>query len=371
MSTRLFETIRIGNHELNNRVTMAALTRQRAEEDGVPTDLHALYYAQRASAGLVVTEGTFPSFHSRAFPGQAGIATDEQQEGWRSVADAVHDRGGVIFMQVMHGGRTTHPTLTRGAVPEAPSAIAKGSPVHSWNREKHEGPVPRALETAELPRIVAEFRDAARRAVAAGIDGVEIHAANSYLLHEFLAPSSNQRSDNYGGSPENRVRLVIEVIRAVAEEIGAERTALRISPMHNIQGVEETDPADITATYGALFDGVKDLDLAYVSMLKFDLEDEVAQYIRTRVQQDLRTPLILNTGFAVVTQLEEAEHLVADLGADAVAVGRMIIANPDLVERWRNGAELNEPDSDTFYYGVDSLADGYTDIEPLYADGRV
>lgn len=265
-------------------------------------------------------------------------------------------------MQIMHGGRTTHPLLTRGAIPEAPSAIATGGEAHTWDYGKHAAPVPRALDTEELPRIVAEFRAAARRAVDAGIDGVEVHSANGYLLHEFLAPNSNQRTDRFGGSPENRSRLVIEVIRAVAAEIGAERTAVRISPMNNIQGIQETDPADVKATYGALFAGIADLKLAYISLLKSDLVDEVSRFVRTRVQDELGIPLILNTGFAEATQLAEAEHLIDDLGADAVAVGRLLIANPDLVERWHNGDDLNEPDMSTFYYGGEH---GYTDYPEL------
>lgn len=361
MTTRLFDSVTLGNARLDNRVTMAALTRQRAGEDGVPTDLHAEYYAQRASAGLVVTEGAFPAFTNRAFPGQAGIADSAQQTGWKRVADAVHERDGVLFMQIMHGGRVSHPNLLRGGVPEAPSAIAPGVGVHTFDG-KFPAPEPRALEADEIPRIVAEFAAGARRAVDAGLDGVEIHGANGYILHEFLTASANQRGDDYGGAPENRARLLVEVIRAVATEIGAERTAFRISPQHDVQGAVEPDPADVKATYDAVFDGVADLRLAYVSLLKADPQDEVAHFVRTRVQDDLGVPLILNTGFGVVTQLEEAKHLVDELGADAVAVGRMLIANPGLVERWQNGGELNAPDPATFYVGG---VRGYTDYPAL------
>ncbi|MGD7001974.1 alkene reductase [Corynebacterium halotolerans] len=363
MSTRLFEPVRIGNHELNNRVTMAALTRQRAGEDGIPTELHVEYYSQRASAGLVVTEGAFPAFTNRAFPGQAGIADVEQQAGWEPVADAVHERGGVIFMQIMHGGRVSHPNLLRGNTPEAPSAIAPNVDIHTFDG-KLPAPEPRSLEAGEIPRIIAEFATAARRAVDAGLDGVEIHGANGYLLHEFLADSANQRTDNYGGSPENRARLLVEVIRAVADEIGAERTAFRISPQHGVQGTVEPDAADVKATYDAVFDGIADLNLAYVSLLKGDPDDEVARFVRTRVQDDLGIPLILNTGFGVVTQLQETRYLVDELGADAVAVGRMLIANPDLAERWRDGVELNAPDPATFYVGGPS---GYVDYPFAHA----
>lgn len=365
MSTRLFQPVHIGNHHLRNRVTMAALTRQRAGEDGVPGQLHAEYYSQRASAGLVVTEGAFPAFGNRAFPGQAGIANAQQQEGWRGVAEAVHARGGTLFMQIMHGGRVSHPNLLRGKTPEAPSAIAPGGEVHTFEG-KLPLPEPRALDTGELPRIVEEFVTAARRAVDAGVDGVELHGANGYLLHEFLSPTANERTDKYGGSPENRARLVIEVIRSVAAEIGAERTAIRLSPQHDVQGTLETDDADVLATYGALFTGIADLELAYVSVLKFELEDEVGTFVRRQIQNVLGVPLIVNTGFRVVTQVTEAKQLVDDLGADAVAVGRMLIANPDLVERWETGAEMNEPDVGTFYRGGE---EGYIDY-PMLAHDR-
>ncbi|WP_080792074.1 alkene reductase [Corynebacterium pacaense] len=365
MSTRIFDTFILGNRQLGNRITMAALTRQRAGEDGVPTELHAEYYSQRAGAGLIVTEGTFPAFGNRAFPGQAGIANEEQQRGWSGVAEAVHRRGGVVFMQIMHGGRVSAPDLLRGGIPEAPSAIAAGIEVHGWEGKKFQAPVPRALDTAELPRIVDEFVAAARRAVDAGLDGVEIHGANGYLLHEFLAPTSNHRDDAYGGSPENRARLLIEVIRAVAGEIGAQRTAVRISPQHNVQGTVEPDEQDVIATYGALFSGIRDLTPAYISVLKLDPADRVGRFLRDGIQRELGIPLILNTGFPTVTGYDDARHLVDDLGADAVAVGRLFISNPDLVERWATGAELNPPDASTFYSGG---AHGYTDYPELARD---
>lgn len=355
--TKLFDSVHIGKYTLSNRVTMAPLTRQRAGEDGTPTELHTEYYSQRASAGLVVTEGVFPAYSCRSFPGQAGLANDEHTEAWKPVAEAVHARGGVIFAQVMHGGRTSHPDLLRDAPVKAPSAIATGGDVRGFSG-KAEGVVPEALTLEELPGIVDEFRQAARRAVEAGLDGVEIHGANSYLLHEFLAPNSNVREDEYGGSPENRARLVAEVIRAVADEIGAERTALRISPQHNIQGIAETDAAETIATYQALFEAIADLKLAYISMLSNNPVDEVSTELRRQIQKEHGWPLLLNSGFAVVTQLDEAKHIVDDLGADAAVVGRMLIANPDLVERWEAGAELNEPDMNTFYVGG---AKGYTD----------
>ena len=351
--TTLFDPLTVGNYELKNRVVMAPLTRMRADADGVPTDIMVEHYAQRASAGLVVAEGTFPTLVSRGYVNEPGLATDEQAAGWGRVADAVHERDGLFFIQIMHAGRLVHPALTEGQQGEAPSAIAPGQPIHIPGG-KAETPEPRALELDELPRVRDEFVAAARRAVDAGVDGVELHSANGYLLQQFLTPASNQRTDEYGGSPENRARFVIEVTRAVAEEIGADRVGIRISPQHNVQGAVEADHADAVATYEVLVDGIKDLGLAYLSMLYKDIDSSFVQDLRTR----FGGPFMLNSGFSEHTDLEESEHIVQDDIADAVVVGRALIANPDLVERWRDGLELNKPDSKTFYGGG---ARGYTD----------
>lgn len=359
--TKLFDSVQIGRYNLDNRVTMAPLTRQRAGEDGTPTDLHKEYYSQRASAGLVVTEGVFPAYSCRSFPGQAGLATDEHTEAWKPVAEAVHARDGVIFAQVMHGGRTSHPDLLRDAPVKAPSALATGGEVRGFGG-KTEGVVPEALTTEEIAQVIEEFRLSARRAIDAGLDGIEVHGANGYLLHEFMAPNSNVREDEYGGSPANRARLTAEIIRAVAEEIGADRTAVRISPQHNIQGIAEVDVDETIATYQAFFEQIADLKLAYVSVLVNDPQSPVATELRQQIQHTHGWPLLLNTGFAVVTQLDEAQKIVDELGADAAVVGRMLIANPDLVERWKSGAELNEPDMATFYAGGPK---GYIDYPSL------
>lgn len=351
--TDLFQPAQAGALRLANRITMAPLTRKRAGEDGVPTDLHVEYYAQRASVGFLVTEGTFPSFRSRGFEGQAGIANAEQQEGWRRVARAVHDRGGVLVMQVMHAGRMAPPPLTRGEEPEAPSAIAPGVSAHTPHG-KMELPVPRALATAELSRVIEEFVAGARRAIDAGVDAVEIHGANGYLLHEFLSPVSNTRTDAYGGTPQARARFVVELVRAVAAEVGADRVGLRISPEHNIQGVLEEDPQDALATYEALIEGIKDLGLAYLSILHKDYKGELV----TRLRELFGGFVVLNSGFQEVTDLTEAEDIMGSGLADAVAVGRELIANPDLVRRWREGLELNPIDFDTFYTPGEH---GYTD----------
>lgn len=355
----LFDSLELGRLTLPNRVTMAPLTRSRAGRDGVPTDLHTTYYTQRASLGLIVTEGVFPAVTSRAFPGQTGIETAEQVAGWRRVADSVHAAGGRIFMQVMNGGRLSHASLLEGEQPVAPSALASGTAVRDFESRK-ECPVPRALEAEELPRIVDEFRQAARNAVDAGMDGVEIHGANGYLLHQFLSPSSNHREDAYGGSPENRYRLVEEVVRAVAEEIGADRVALRLSPQNNIQGIAETDAADVLATYGGLLRATADLGLAYVSFLNAEPTGELISELSTHARANGRTRVILNSGFGQITQREEAEQLVQH--GDAVAVGRLAISNPDLVRRWQEELPVTAPDESTFYTGGER---GYTDY-PSY-----
>lgn len=350
-NSKLFSPVHVGRYTLANRITMAPLTRCRAGEDGTPTELHAEYYAQRASAGLVVTEGTFPAFSCRSFPGQAGIADGAHVAGWRAVADKVHAAGGTIFMQIMHGGRTSHPDLLRGAAVKAPSALATGGEVRGFTG-KMTGPIPEAMTAADIEAVTAEFVEASRRAIEAGLDGVEIHCANGYLLHEFLSPVSNVRTDEFGGSPERRAAFPAQVIRAVADEIGADRVGFRISPEHNIQGVLETDREDVLATYGALLDAVG--DVAYLSILHKDIDGELVAFLRGRFDG----AVLLNSGFGSITQLSEAQRIVDEDLADAVSVGRLLIANPDLARRWQEGLDLNEPDMSTFYTPG---ARGYTD----------
>jgi len=350
--SRAFENAQVGPWTLPQRFVMAPLTRNRAGEGGVPTDLNVEYYRQRASAGLIITEGTQPSAVGQGYLDTPGIHSDEQVAGWSRVSEAVHAEGGRIFIQLMHAGRIAHPDNKNGLESVAPSAIAApGKMVTANGQVDH--PTPRALETDEVPGIVADFVHAARQAVAAGADGVEIHSANGYLLHQFLAPSSNTRTDGYGGSPENRARLTVEVTRAVAEAIGAERVGIRISPAHNIQGVLEEDAADVRATYDALVGGIADLGLAYLSILA-DPKSDLLRDLRQR----FGGPVIINTGFGDVTTLDSVEGLLErDLG-DLVAVGRPFLANPDLPKRWREGIELNEPNPDTCYGGG---SEGYTD----------
>lgn len=351
----LFDTLTAGAWTLPNRLVMAPLTRNRAKGT-VPGDLAVEYYAQRASAGLIITEGSQPTAVGQGYLDTPGFHSDEQLAGWRRVADAVHAKDGRIVAQLMHAGRISHPDNTGGQDIIAPSAIAApGQMVTADGQKPH--PTPRALELDEIPGVVEGFVQAARNAVEAGLDGVEVHAANGYLVHQFLAPGSNERTDEYGGSPEHRARFAIEVTRAVAEAIGADRVGIRISPAHNIQGATEEDAADVAATYGLLVDAIAPLGLAYLSILA-DPKLDLVQDLRRR----FGGVVIANDGFGEVTTRESAQEILDKDLADAVAVGRPFLANPDLPRRWQTGAELNEPNPDTFYGGG---AEGYTDYPAL------
>ena len=354
--SRAFEPVRIGPWKLPQRFVMAPMTRNRAGEGMAPTELTAEYYAQRAGAGLLIAEGTQPSAVGQGYPNTPGIHSADQVAGWRAVADAVHARDGRIVVQLMHAGRVSHPDNKDGLEAVAPSAVAApGEMITATGMQAH--PTPRALETDEIPAVIEEFVQAARNAVDAKIDGVEVHSANGYLLHQFLAPNTNLRTDAYGGSPEARARFTVEVTRAVAAEIGADRVGLRISPGHAFNGIEETDEADVRATYEAVADGVADLGLAYLSILADPSSDLVVD-LRAR----FGGPVVINTGFSDVTTIESVEKILEQDLADLVAVGRPYISNPDLAERWRTGAELSEADQATIYGGG---AEGYTDYPSL------
>ncbi|WP_022905333.1 alkene reductase [Curtobacterium sp. B18] len=359
---KLFEPAELGALPLSNRIVMAPLTRTRAGEHGIPNDLLVEHYAQRAGLGLIVTEGTWPVQEGRSYPGQPGIETDEQIAGWRRVADAVHAEGGRIVMQLMHGGRVSHTAISATPRIVAPSAIAAPGQTHLPDGSKADMPVPHALTTDEVHEAVQGFVRAARNAIAAGLDGVEVHGANGYLVHEFMSAASNTRTDEYGGSPENRARFAIEVTTAVAEAIGADRTGIRLSPEHGIQGVVESDPADVHAVYTAVAEGLAPLGLAFVDILHAEPTGDLVQHIR----RTAGAPLVANSGFSALTTRDEAIALVEGGHADAVGVGRAAIANPDLAYRWEQDTELNEPRPE-FFYGA--TAEGYTDY-PTLAEAR-
>lgn len=353
----LFSPITVGELKLPNRLVMAPLTRCRSGEDGVPGPLVVEHYRQRASLGLIVSEGTYPSHAGQGFPGQPGLVTDEQIAGWSAVTDAVHAEGGRIFAQVMHAGRVTHEDTNGGRTVVGPSAIAIDGMTRTY-KGKQPFPVPHALTEDELPGVIAEFVQGSVNAIKAGFDGVELHGANGYLLHEFLAPSANQREDRYGGSPENRIRFVVEVVTAVADAIGAGRVGLRISPEHNVQGATELDRDDLSRTYSLLTQAISPLGLAYLSVLHQEPSGEFVRELRKQFDG----AFLLNTGFSLITTRAEAFSLIEQDLADAVVVGRPAIANPDLARRWEENLPENEPNMATFYT---SGAEGYTDY-PAY-----
>ncbi|WP_210493840.1 alkene reductase [Patulibacter sp. SYSU D01012] len=352
--------LRLGALALPHRLVMAPLTRNRADEDGRPNALMAEYYGQRAgSAALIDSEATWVAQTGKPYPRTPGIATDDQRDGWREVTDAVHARGGRIVAQLWHGGRVAHPDTT-GEQAVAPSAVPfERLTLVTPHEAQASIPVARPLATDELPGIVAQFADAARRALDAGFDGVEVHAANGYLLHQFLADGTNRREDAYGGSPENRARLVLEVVRAVVDAVGAERTGIRLSPGGH-PGHEVTE-SDDGATYRVLAAGLRPLGLAFVHVLAEDPAAAVVAEIRAGVG----APFLLNTGFAHVTERDEAIALVADGLADAAVVGRGFIANPDLYERWSTGAAENALRPEGLYSGG---PEGYVDYPSLTAE---
>jgi N-ethylmaleimide reductase len=350
--SQLFSTVRVGRHTLSNRLVMAPMTRSRAEVDGTPGALAATYYSQRATVGLIVTEGTQPSDDGQGYLTTPGIYTDAHVAGWQPIAAAVHAQGGHLFIQLMHVGRMSHPDNTpHHRQPVAPSAIAPGAPMFTA-KGMQPIPEPRALSTDEIRQTVADFRLAARRAIEAGADGVEIHGANAYLVHQFFAPSANTRSDQYGGSIENRARFAIEVAAAIAEEIGADRTAIRLSPGAKLGGIDEGPQGPDLYRY--LVAELGKLGLAYVHVLHQGDESLLA---------DIRR---LWSGTLIVNRPGRArEHIGADVAsglAELESYGQMVLANPDFVARLKTQAPMNDADRNTFYGGS---AQGYTNYPAL------
>jgi N-ethylmaleimide reductase len=349
-----FTPVRLGRYILPNRLVMAPMTRSRAKVDGTPGDLATEYYSQRASAGLIVTEGTQPSDDGQGYLATPGIHTPAHVAGWKRVTGAVHDKGGRIFIQIMHAGRMSHPDNTphhRQAV--APSAIAPGSQMFTATGMQ-DIPTPRALTTEEVRQTVTDFRHAARSAIEAGADGVEIHGANGYLVHQFLAPSANTRTDEYGGSIANRARFAIEVATAIAEEIGADRIAIRLSPGITMWGIDEG--AEGPALYRYLVAQLDRLGLAYLHILHSGDEKLVGD-IRALWKQSL----ILNRPGRPRDQIGAD---VASGLADLESYGQMVLANPDFVARLKTGAPMNEANRASFFGGA---AQGYTDYPALEA----
>ncbi|WP_329406885.1 alkene reductase [Nocardia vinacea] len=351
MLNSLLTPTAVGGMTLPHRLVMAPMTRDRSTPEGIPTDLNAEYYAQRASHALIITEGTQPSADGQGYLLTPGVHSDEQIAGWRKVTDAVHAANGRIFIQLMHVGRISHPDNTpHGRQPVAPSAIRPEGVMFTASGPR-EMPIPRALSSQEIAATVDEFRRAAAAAVAAGADGVEIHAANGYLVHQFLSGNTNQRTDRYGGSIDNRIRFAVEVAAAVADEIGSDRTGVRISPGNTYNDIAESDTVEL---YPALVRALGPLGLAYLHVMHMG-DDALLEILRTLWP----ATLILNRGG---TELPIRAKDIENGTADMVSVGALALANPDLVERLRSGAPLNTPDPATFYGGG---AAGYTDY-PTY-----
>ncbi|HET7232246.1 MAG TPA: alkene reductase [Longimicrobium sp.] len=352
----LFTPFQLGPYELRNRMVMAPMTRSRAGEGNAVTDVTVEYYRQRATAGLIVTEGTQVSPQGVGYTSTPGIHTPEQVAAWRKVTDAVHAEGGRIFAQLWHTGRVSHPSFHGGELPVAPSAIGFEGQVFTY-QGMQPYVTPRALEAGEIPGVVAQFAHAAERAYEAGFDGVELHGANGYLIDQFLRDGSNQRTDQYGGSIPNRARFLNEVTAAAVDVWGGDRVGVRLSPYVAANGMSDSDPE---ATFGYAASTLNAYGLAYLHLIDA-LSGPMAQpgkRITPAIRAIFRHPLIVNGGYDAQTG-----NLVVSSGqADLVAFGVPFLANPDLVRRYREGAPLNTPDRATFYGGDEH---GYVDYPAL------
>lgn len=355
----LFEPYSLGSLTLSNRIVMAPLTRNRAESDFVPGTLTAEYYAQRATAGLIIAEATQISQQGQGYQDTPGIYTQGQIDGWRKVTDAVHDKGGHIFLQLWHVGRVSHVDLQpNGQAPVAPSAIRAETKTFV-NNTFVDVSAPRALELNEIPGIIADFRRAAANAIAAGFDGVEVHGANGYSLDQFAKDGANARTDAYGGSTENRARLMLEVTAAVVEEVGAERTGIRISPVSPANGVSSTDPQ---AQFNYIVEELDELGIAYLHVVEGATGGpwDVAPFDFAALRRKFRNTYIANNGYDLDLATTRLEQKLADL----FAFGKPFIGNPDLVERLKIGAPLADFDPSTLYGGGSA---GYTDYPTIAA----
>lgn len=353
MSQDLFSVGQLGSITVKNRIAMAPLTRNRAGEGGVPHALNVTYYAQRATAGLIITEATPISAMAHGYPNLPGIYTDQQIAGWLKVTDAVHKVGGKIVLQLWHVGRISHPNmLPDNATPVAPSAVKPAgqafTPVGMIDYVE-----PRALDVTELPALVQDYVLAAKAAMAAGFDGVEIHAANGYLLDQFLRDGSNQRQDEYGGSIAHRIRLLLEVTKAVTGAIGADKVGMRLSPVNPFNDMNDSDPQTL---FNALAQALNPFNLAYLHVVEGGIHGggEAAPFDFSAFRQLYQGKYMANLGY----DKARGDAAIASGHADIVAYGVPYIANPDLVARFAQNAPLNEADSTTFYGGAEV---GYTD----------
>jgi N-ethylmaleimide reductase len=356
----LFDPIKLGDLTLPNRILMAPLTRGRATRDHVPTDLMRIYYAQRAGAGLILTEATGISRQGLGWPYAPGLWTAAQVEGWRPVVDAVQAAGGRIFAQLWHMGRVVHSSFLGGAAPVSASATQAPAKAHTYDgRQPYD--MARALRLDEIPGVIADYVRAAHNARAAGFDGVQIHGANGYLIDQFLRDGTNLRDDAYGGRVENRIRLLREVTRAVADEVGAGRTAVRLSPNGEVQGANDSDPFTLFPAAAA---ALSEIGIAFLELREPPQDSTFGKAevdpVHPHIRKAFDGPLVLNSDYT----LERAQAALDAGEADAIAFGRPFISNPDLVERLRTGAPL-APDVMATWYSQGP--EGYVDYPALQA----
>ncbi len=359
MALDLFSPVKLGGIALKNRMVMAPLTRNRAGAGGIPQAMNVTYYVQRASAGLIISEATPISAMAHGYPALPGIYTDEQVAGWKKVTDAVHAEGGKIVLQLWHVGRISHPSLLpNDAQPVAPSAITPNGKAFTY-----QGLVdyvqPRALDVSELPGIVADYVHATKSAISAGFDGVEIHAANGYLLDQFLRDGTNKREDHYGGNIENRTRLLLEVTKSVVAVAGADKVGIRISPVNPFNDMKDSNPQ---ALFNYVVDVLNQFNLAYLHVVEGGIHGGgiADPFDFSALRKHCQSPYIANLAY----DKARGNAVIASGHADAVAYGVPFIANPDLVKRFSTNAALNEADSSTFYGGTEH---GYTDYPFLGA----
>ena len=340
----LFSPIKIDNYLLKNRIFMAPMTRCRSSEGNVPNEMMARYYAQRASAGLIITEATQISTRGIGYPHTPGIHTSAQVEGWKKVTKAVHEKGGRIFLQLWHVGRISHPAFHNGALPFAPSAIKPLGSIYTPEGMK-EFVTPHSMSIDEIKTVVSQYVQGAKNAMDSGFDGVEIHGANGYLIDQFLRDGTNHREDVYGGSIENRARFLLEIVRGVISAIGSDKTGVRLSPSGTFNDMKDSDP-EKHFTY--VCDILNEFDLAYlhiIDALEGDIRHGANVVDLSVLREAYKGVLIANGGYT-----QERGNMAIQSGlADAVAFGALFLANPDLPERFKANAQLNMPNPDTFY----------------------
>ena len=359
MTSLLFKPTRIGDIEVNNRIVMAPLTRSRADEaqgDIPGSAMNVTYYRQRSSAGLIISEGTQISPTGKGYMATPGIYSDAQIEGWKHITQAVHEAGSKIVAQLWHVGRITHPDLTAGQTPVAPSAVQPKVVAYTRNG-KVELPVPHALSTAQVQELVQQFRQAAANAMRAGFDGIELHGANGYLIDQFIRDGANHRTDNYGGSIQNRCRFALEVVDACVAEIGAGRVGIRLSPVSPVNDLTDSQPQ---AVFGYLVEQLNQRHIGFIHVIEGATggSRDVTGFDYAWARQAFQGTYIANNGYT----RDMAIQAIDSGQADAIAFGRLFIANPDLVERFKTNSTLNTPNPKTFYTPGPV---GYTDYPAL------